>query len=735
MGTVSDNKGAFKIKLRENDTLCASFLGYEDLCIVPTGTTVNFKLQEKLLLAKEVEIVGDKKEFTRDVNMGIQKMDLKQIEELPAFMGEVDILKSIQLLPGVQSSGEGNSGYYVRGGGPDQNLILLDKAPVYNASHLLGLFSIFNHQAIEDPTLIKGGMPARYGNRLASVLDIPSKTGDFENHNFGGGIGLIASRFFAEGPIAKGKVSYLVAGRRTYIDAIAGPFIPDDAQAKGSSYFFYDLNAKISAKLSDKETLDVSFYTGDDVFRYVNKKSEINLRIPWGNLVAQAIYKKNFSEKLTGDIYFYYDQYDFALESQFDQFSIAVKSSINEYSAGSDWTYQLSPYHKLGFVTQISRNVYLPSFAEASSGSTEFNTGEKNQLYSNQAALYVMDSWTASPLFSLQYGLRFSLFQHVGPFTRYLEPGAGATSPTKRYPKNQVISSHWGVEPRISARMITGETNSIKASYTNNIQYMHLASISPVSLPTDIWIPTSSKIKPQTGNQYALGYFQDLPSWFTEFSVELYYKDMQNLVEYKENTNPEDNLNDNVDNQLVQGRGFSYGAEFFIKRKKGNFNGWFGYTYSSTQRVFEEFNQGNPFPAKYDRTHDLSLVGTYKLSDKWTFGANFVFGTGNAISLPTTRYFSFFDGRVLGVYKDRNSFRMPNYHRFDLSATYYPEIKKSKKYKYWWVFSIYNVYSRQNPYFLYFDVEGNLGANNLKLSAKQVSLFPILPSVTWNFEF
>ncbi|MGB0167321.1 MAG: TonB-dependent receptor [Luteibaculum sp.] len=403
-GTITDQYGRFKIRKNPNaDSLCVSFLGYERICRATKDLAQNivFELEKNAIVTQEVEIEAERKTYVQDVQMSTQKMDMKQIEELPAFMGEVDVLKSIQLLPGVQSAGEGNAGYYVRGGGPDQNLILLDKAPVYNASHLLGLFSIFNHNAIGDPTLIKGGMPARFGNRLASVLEIPTKTGDFQKHNFGGGIGLIASRFHANGPIVKDKVSYLVTGRRTYIDAVAGPFIPDDSQAKGSAYFFYDVNAKISAKLSPKDQLDVSFYTGEDVFKFVNTKSEINLRIPWGNTLVQAIYTKQLSNKLSADLYAYYDRYQFALQSQFDQFSVGVQSSIDDYTLGSDWRYQLHEYHLLEFGVQSSRNIYLPSFAEASSADTDFNTGPRNRLHSNQLAFYIQDRWVISPLLTV----------------------------------------------------------------------------------------------------------------------------------------------------------------------------------------------------------------------------------------------------------------------------------------------------------------------------------------------
>ncbi|TXC81344.1 TonB-dependent receptor [Luteibaculum oceani] len=735
-GSISNEVGNFKIKFNGPDSLCFRYIGYKSICVwVPKPSTVNIKLKESAITTDEVVITGAKSDLTRGTQMSTQTMSLQQIEELPSFLGEVDILKSIQLLPGVQSAGEGNSGFYVRGGGPDQNLILLDKAPVYNASHLLGLFSIFNHQAIGDPTLIKGGMPARFGNRLASVLEIPTKNGNFNKHEFGGGIGLVASRLYASGPILKDKVSYLITGRRTYIDALAAPFIPDDSQAKGSAYYFYDLNAQISAKLSDNDQVKVGFYLGDDVFKFLNKGSDISLRIPWGNLVLQGIYNRKFSNKLNADFYAYYDQYQFALQSQFDQFVIGVSSEINDYSLGSDWTFLPNSNHLVKFGVQLSRNKYLPSFAEASSGETDFDTGEKNYLHSNQYAAYIQDEWIISPIFTVNIGLRYSLFQHLGPYIRYDQRGENELPIIRRFGKGYIIKTYDGLEPRLAAKYSLTENSALKASFTQNYQYLHLASISPVSLPTDIWIPSTSRIKPQNGQQYALGYFHELSAIQSQFSIETYYKSMKNLVEYKDNVNPEDNLNDNVDNQLIQGKGYSYGVEFYFKKKAGKFNGWIGYTWSRTRRIFEELNEGRSFPAKYDRTHDLSLAATYQASKKWTFGANFVFGTGNAISLPTTRYFSFLDGRVLGVYKDRNSFRMPNYHRFDISATLRPKKNENRKYQSWWVFSLYNVYSRQNPYFLYFDAEGTLGSNDLKLTAKQVSLFPILPSVTWNFAF
>jgi hypothetical protein len=733
-----------------NYTVKVSFVGYREVVKkieINESQKLNIELVPTDVFIPIVTIEGENEDGnTRDTDMSKVELDVEQLKTLPAFMGEVDILKSIQLLPGVQSSGEGNTGFYVRGGGPDQNLIMLDEAVVYNAAHLFGFFSVFNADAIKNVNLVKGGMPANYGGRLSSVLDISMKDGNAKKFQADGGIGVIASRLTLQGPIQKNKSSFIVSGRRTYISELAQPFIKDDSPVKGSGYYFYDFNAKLNYEISDKDRLYLSGYFGKDVFTYVQAESGFTVNIPWGNATAALRWNHLFSDKLFLNTTAIYSSYDFQFEGRQEDFSFGLYSGIRDWNLKADFSYYPNPKHTIKFGANYTYHTFIPNNVTATQGDTEFDLGGAVRLYANEGALYFLDDVELTSLLKMNIGFRLSSFQHIGPFTRYIKDNNDNIIETIEYTGKKALKTYVRPEPRVTGRLILDENSSFKFGSTLNYQYMHLVSVGGNSLPTNLWIPSTDVIKPQQAIQFNMGYFRNFKNNMFETSVEVYYKDLQNLIEFKDGADPSDGVNDNIDNQVTFGDGYSYGAELFIKKNKGKLTGWIGYTWSKTFRQFDELNNGNKYPAKFDRRHDLSITGAYRLNERWVFGAVFVYATGNSITLPASKYFV--EGELLVEYADRNSYRMAPYHRADISATWYGKKYKEfknietgemeqvpKKFTSNWNFSVFNLYNRKNPYFIYFDNTGNLTQGTLDVAAIQVSLFPVLPSVTWNFSF
>lgn len=695
---------------------------------------------------EQVIVNAKAKENTENTAMGQHELEMNEIKTLPAFMGEVDLVKTIQLLPGVSSAAEGGQGFYVRGGGPDQNLVLLDEAVVYNASHLFGFFSVFNADAVKSVSLTKGGMPANFGGRMSSVLEVNMNEGNNKSFGLKGGIGAISSRLTAQGPLKKDKGSFIVSARRTYIDVIMKAAIPDESPFAGSSYYFYDLNLKMNYKLGDKDRLYLSGYYGKDEFTFGNVEDDFTVRMPWGNGIAALRWNHLFNSKLFMNVTGTFTDYEFRFGSEQDQFRFELKSGVRDLEGKVDFSYFPVTRHQIKWGANYTHHTFTPIGVSAESDDVVFDTGLAQKLQSHESAVYALDEFDLTENIKINAGLRYSTFQHVGPFTRYIKgDGISTQDSTVEYQKGDIIQFYHGLEPRISGRWLLPDKSSIKAGYSYNYQYVHLTSLSAVSLPTDIWYPTTSIAKPQQGWQASIGYFINFFENMFESSVELYYKGMNNLIEYKEGALPGDNVNDNTDNLLVFGKGWSYGTEFFFKKRVGDLTGWIGYTWSKTERLFEDLNDGEPFPAKYDRRHDLSVVLSYKLSDRWVFSSSFIYATGNTLTLPSAWYIQ--DQDLLFTYGQRNSTRMAPYHRLDISAIWYSKrfkevndpvsgetIKLKKKLKYNWAFSVYNVYNRANPYFLYVDNDGDFFEGNFNISVKQVTLFPIIPSVTWNFE-
>jgi hypothetical protein len=748
-GIAADLEGQFDISLKPGTyEVRFSYAGYN-----PTILTVSLEEGESKALdiglsnvtLQQVEIKAYISDYTSGTAMGQTRLDMETIKLLPAFLGEVDLLKTIQLLPGVQAAGEGSSGFYVRGGGPDQNLILFDDAVVYNASHLLGFFSVFNSDAIEGVELYKGGMPAEYGERLASVINISQRKGSTKKFQGRGGLGVISSRLTLEGPLIKNKASFIVSGRRTYIDALITPFVNDESDFGGSQYLFYDLNGRLDWDLGKGSSVFLSGYFGDDAFDFNSPQTEFKTNVTWGNRIVSAGYQKIFNDDVLLKVNGSFTKYNFGFTGSQDEFLLQVNSQITDYRLKPQLSFKLGNHHiKTGF-SYVFHDI-SPNNSSAEQGETIFDLGEQQQFYSHEGALYISDEFDLTDVWKVEAGLRISAFAHTGPFTRYLLDENGSKQDTISYGSGETIADYIGWEPRFSTSYRLSEKASIKASFTQNYQYIHLANLSPLALPTDVWLPSTELVQPQLGRQYAVGYFRLFDGGNIEASVEAYYKEMENLVEYKENTQPSDGVDNNEDNLLTFGRGESYGIEFFVKKNFGKTTGWIGYTLSRTERQFDAINRGQWFPATFDRTHDISVVAAHRLTDKWTVSGTFVFGTGRAITLPVSGYF--IENTLVYNYSDRNSFRMRDYHRMDLSATYSTSqtktitdkvtgeiIEKRKRIQSQWVFSIYNVYNRLNPYFYYFDNQGEAANGTFQVQAKQVSLFPILPAVTWNFQF
>lgn len=748
-----------------NYTIVFSYLGYKTITQEidlnkNVNLSVSFSTAETNLSEVEVTTKAGN-ENVKNTQMSAVNLDMTEIKKIPAFMGEVDILKTIQLLPGVKNAGDGNTGFYVRGGGPDQNLILLDEAPIYNASHLMGFFSVFNGDAIKNVNLIKGGMPAQYGGRLSSVLDIQMKDGNNQNFEVDGGIGVIASRITVQGPLQKNKSSFIISARRTYVDVIAKPWI-EKSDFKGTSYFFYDLNAKLNYIINDKNRIYLSGYFGRDKFVFKSEEDNFNTKIPWGNASACLRWNHIFSSKLFSNASLVFTNYDFSFIATEQDFEATIKSGITDYTAKYDLNYFPNPRHNIKTGINYIFHRFVPTSVSARQGSTVFDLGKATKLYSHDAAIYVSDDWDITQNLRINAGLRFGNFTQIGPFDRYIKDFTGKVVDTVSYKTNDVVANYNGLEPRLSLRYTLNKTSSLKASYARNFQYIHLATISSVSLPTDVWMPCTEVIKPQESNQYAIGYFKNFKDNQFETSVEAYYKTMSNQIEYKEGAQPADNVYDNPDNAFTFGKGWAYGAEFFIKKRTGKFTGWIGYTLSWTWRQFKEINYGEKFLAKYDRRHDASVVLTYDATRQWNFAAVWVYGTGNRGTLPNG--FFLYEGSLSNDYGLRNSYQFIAYHRADINVTFTPNrTKKLEKRrlmlvekfraegkdtsniiltKKWlrnfsnsFTLSVFNLYNRYNPYFIYLTRRGDFANGTLEVGAKQVSLFPILPSLTWNFKF
>ena len=698
-----------------------SYVGYQTV-VKQIDIDKDLKLNVDLLISNELAevIVTDVKRNNNVSNaqMGVEKLNVKDIQNVPVLFGEKDILKTLQLLPGIKSAGEGNSGFYVRGGATDQNLILLDEAPVYNASHLLGFFSTFNSDAIKDVTVYKGGMPAQYGGRLSSVLDIKMNDGNKKENTFEGGIGLISSRLKVEGPFKKDKSSFMISGRRTYADAFLA-FAPDTS-LRGNTLYFYDLNAKANLQINDKNIIYLSGYFGRDKLGLNN-----TFGFGWGNATGTLRWNHLFSNRLFSNTSLIYSNYDYTIENLLSGSEFQVNSSIRDYNLKQDFQYAVNNQHELKFGLNIIEHTIAPGKITSPSFSSVNQTTIQNRNGVELAA-YISDEYKVNDKINLVYGARLSSFALLGGGIFKTYDTEGNAIAEKNYNKGEIVKTYLNLEPRISSSFQLDDSKSIKTSYTRNTQNLHLMSNSTATSPTDLYIMNSNNTKPEIADQVALGYFSNFKNDAYEFSAEMYYKNMQNQIEYRNGTDLRGNQN--VEADLIYGKGRAYGLELFLKKRFGKLNGWVGYTLSKTERQFDKINQGNWFIARQDRTHDLSVVGIYKASKRWTLSSTFVYSTGNAVTFPMGKYN--IDGRTVFYYGERNGNRTPDYHRLDVSATL--DGKPNRKLKSSWNFSIYNLYNRQNPFAI--DFRDNPD-DKTQTQAVRTTLFGIIPSVSWNFKF
>ncbi|MBK8344211.1 MAG: TonB-dependent receptor [Bacteroidetes bacterium] len=734
VGTATNVYGFFSMTLPEGTyEVVFSYIGYENqvqTVALNSDQRINISLKQGEVL-QEVVIEDERSDANvQSTDMGTVELNIEQIKTIPVLFGEVDILKTIQLLPGVGGAGEGNTGFYVRGGGPDQNLILLDEAVVYNTGHLFGFFSVFNSDAIKNVTLIKGGMPAQYGGRLSSVVDVQMKEGNNKEYQAEGGIGLIASRLTLQGPIVKDKSSFIISARRTYIDALVTPFLKG-TDFEGNGYYFYDLNTKMNYKFNDKNRIFLSGYFGQDIFNYSAPDNSLNVTVPWGNATGTARWNHLFSDQLFMNVSAIYNSFDFSVESQFQDFNFNLFSGVRDWNGKVDFDYYPGSNHAIKFGANYIFHNFTPYSAQGSFDDVEFSTDTLSNKYAHESGIYIQDEFDITDRLKVNIGLRGNYFAQVGPYNDIIYAADNQTIlDTVYYGPGDIIADYYGLEPRFNARFILDPQSSVKVGITYTNQYIHLVSSATSTLPTDLWIPSSEKVKPQIGIQYSVGYFRNFSDNKFETSIEVYYKDLQNQIEYADGYVPE--LGTDIEDNFVFGRGRSYGAEFFIKKAKGKFNGWIGYTLSKTERQFDDLQTGKSwFPTKYDRTHDLEIVAIYNFSDRWDFSSTFVYATGQATTIVESFYV--IGGELQTDYGPRNGYRMPAYHRWDISATL--NNKPGKKFESSWNFSVYNVYSRKNPYFIYTTWEGDFAYGSVDVQAKQVSIFPIIPSVTWNFKF
>ena len=722
LGTSTNAYGFFSYKLPPGEyDLSVSYIGYKSInrkITIKSDMRLDLNMLPDNMLEEIVVSSEKRNDNVINAQMGIAKINLSEIRNVPVLFGERDILKTLQLLPGIKSAGEGNSGFYVRGGSTDQNLILLDEAPVYNASHLLGFFSTFNSDAIKDVSVFKGGMPAQYGGRLSSVLDIRMNDGNKKEFTTEGGIGLISSRLKVEGPLIKDKSSFMISGRRTYADAFLA--LSKDSSINKNTLYFYDLNAKVNYQIDDKNTLYLSGYFGRD---------ELGLNetfgFDWGNATSTLRWNHLFSNRLFSNTSLIYSNYNYVIENFLEENNFKVNSSIRDLNLKQDFQLALNNSHSTRFGFDFVHHTIAPGNITASATSS-VNEVTIEKRKGGEIAAYISDEWEVNDKFNIVYGLRASSFQLFGPgdFANYDENGNIVSS--RNYSSGQLVKTYFNLEPRISASYKLDELSSIKSSYTRNSQNLHLMSNSTASSPTDLYIMSSNNVKPEIADQVALGYFRNFNSDKYEFSTEIYFKQMQNQIDYRSGTDLRGNRN--VEADLLFGDGRAYGIELFLKKRFGKLNGWVGYTLSKTERKFNDIDMGKWFNAKQDRTHDLSLVGIFKASERWTFSSTFVFNTGNAVTFPAGKYL--LNNKTVYYYSERNSDRMPNYHRLDLSATL--EGKPGKKLQSSWSLGIYNAYNRKNAYSIDFRDDPD---NASRTQAVRTTLFGIIPSVTWNFKF
>lgn len=733
-GVATNVYGFYSISIPNGDyTLVYSFIGYQSVVkniSLKESINIDIELSESSQQLSAVEIVSEREDVNvKSIEMSVNKMDIKTISKIPALLGEVDVIRSIQLLPGVTTVGEGASGFNVRGGSIDQNLVLLDEAPVFNSSHLFGFFSVFNPDAVKDVKLIKGGIPAQYGGRTSSILDVRMKDGNNKKLEVKGGVGVIFSRLAIEAPIVKNKGSFIIAGRRSYIDVLAKPFLTKDL--KDAKFNFYDLTAKANYSISPKDKVFLSAYMGRDVF------GAPGFTFNWGNTTTSFRWNHIFDDKLFLNTNLIYSNYDYELgfgETGKDGFN--WKSKIINYSVKPEFSYFLNTSNTIKFGGQSTYYDFVPGKATFSSVgmSNDFSLKDK---FSLESAVFIQNEQKIGALLVVEYGLRYSLYQFMGAGLAYTygDTVTGLSKPllsTKMYDTQKTIKQYGNLEPRLSIKYDLTEASSLKASYNRTSQYLHLISNTTASTPLDVWTPSTNNIKPQLCDQVALGYFKNFGNDNAyETSVESYYKYMQNQIDYIDNANLL--LNEYLEGDLLNGIGRAYGLEFYVKKNKGKLNGWISYTLARTERKVTGINQGEWYANRFDKLHNLNVVSSYDISKRWSVSANFVFATGTPATFPTNRI------EIQGFIpphnseEKRNNYRITPYHRLDMSATMQARHKEGRKWDWNMVFSVYNVYNRRNAFSIFF--QANKDNPRITEAIRYSIIGSVVPAVSFNFNF
>lgn len=720
-GVSSNDKGMYVLKLPKGEyTLLIKYIGYKDREMkinVEKDMTKNIKLEQSSFNLNEVVVSTNRAdENVSAPQTGVERMTIEEVNMLPVLMGERDVMKALQLMPGVKAASEGGSGFFVRGGTADQNLILLDDVPVYNASHLMGFFSTFNPDAVRDVTLYKGAMPAEYGERLSSILDVQMRNGDNQEYHVNGGIGLISSKLSVEGPIKKGKSSFIVSGRRTYADALAR--LSGAEQAKNTTLYFYDLNFKANFVLSDKDRLAISGYWGKDKLGLAKI-----VKTDWGNLLGSVKWTRTMNDKWTSATSLIANQYTYNVNVDMNT-KLDISSIITDYSFKQVFQYSRNENNIWKFGVNSTYHDIAPGkyeFAE-----DRGDTRKMKSRYSWENGIYATNTLTLSDRLEVIYGLRFSTFSALGKGDYYELDDNNVVIDTISYKSGKFVKTYFNLEPRLSMAYKLNDFSSIKAAYARTTQNMHLLSMSTFSSPYDRWISSSNNVKPQIADQFTVGYFRNFSDNTYEFSSELYYKDLKNLIDLRDNATFD--RNDDIESEVLTGKGRAYGVELMLKKRRGRFTGWVAYTLSKSEKQIDGINEDRWYDAVQDRTHDISIVAMYALNRKWNLSAAWVFYTGNAVTYPSGKYI--IDGQIVPYYTERNGYRAPDYHRLDFGATCL--LKKTKKYESELAFSLYNAYGRENTYMIDFRANDD---DNTKATAYQYSLFRFVPSISWNFKF
>ena len=733
-GTMTNAYGFYALTVPEGTyDITFSFMGYKTEVVSVTvagNLSKNVELSGEATVIQEVVVTGKPvDENITNIQMSRNTVDMARLRKLPALFGEVDIIKNIQMMPGVITAGEGTSSFFVRGGSADQNLILIDEAPIYDPSHLFGLFSVFNADVIKDSELYKGGIPSRFGGRLSSILDVRTKDGNNKKFGVSGGIGTMAARAMVEGPLRKERSSFIVSARRSYADVFLR------AADQDNIVYFYDVNAKANWRYNNNNRFFLAFYNGRDMFRF-----DDNFGFGWGNATGTFRWNHLFNERLFSNTSIIASNFDYKLEVNDPVQGLEWTSKLQEVSLKNDLTYFINLNNELSFGYHLTGRRFVPGKIAPNTDNSIFDAIELQHLYALDHALYISNKQRVGEKITIDYGLRLSIFQNIGKGDVYVYEDPQDNTDIERidtlhYNSFESIKTYVNLEPRIGFLYVLGSDQSIKLSYNRMVQNTHLISSGTVPIPFNTWNPSGYYLKPQIADQVAIGYFRNLKNNMYEASIEAYYKDISNVTDFADNAAIF--FNEDLSTEYRQGKSWSYGTEFMVNKKEGKLTGMLSYTLSKTMRKIPGVNLGETFKANYDRRNVVNVSAAYDLNDKWTFGANFTYSTGRPITLPAGKYE--FGGYNPDVITERNGYLLPAYHRLDLSATLTPRKNKSRRWQGQWVFSIYNAYNRQNPFTIYtrtkVDDDGNVIGDGTQKEARLVYLFPILPSVTYNFKF